>query len=135
MNAYERENTFAAALMEGKIRVKNNDDPNEVVNILPNSRVILENGDLVVSKIPDYDVYRWKEGLVCFKDLGFMELMNRIEKYYDVSIVIQNPDIQTRSFSGKFRISDGIDYILRVLQRDVNFTYERSEEGNEIFIK
>ena len=134
VNAYESENSFAAALMEGKIRVQNNTNPKEVVNINPKSQVVLKKDHLEVDAIPDYDVYRWKEGLVCFKELNFLKLMRRVEKYYGLNIEIRNTALQKHSFSGKFRISDGIDYMLRVLQRDLDFTYERSEDGNTIYI-
>lgn len=134
VNAYESEKSFAAALMEGKIRVQNNSNPKEIVNITPNSQVVLKRNGLEVGTIPDYDVYRWKEGLVCFKDLDFLKLMRRVEKYYGLNIEIRNTTLQDHSFSGKFRISDGIDYMLRVLQRDMKFTYERSDDGNTIYI-
>lgn len=135
VNAYKGEHNFTAALMEGRIRVQNNLNPKEVINIMPDMQVALEHGKLKVDEIPDYDVYRWRDGLVCFKELDFMQLLRKVEKYFGVNIKICSTTIRNHSFSGKFRISDGIDYILRVLQRDVKFTYERSEDGNTIYIK
>lgn len=36
--------------------------------------------------------------------------------------------------TGKFRIAEGLDYILRVLQTNVDFTYKRNVEENKIDI-
>lgn len=135
VDAYARTHTFSAALMEGKIKVKNNVDPSEVIHLSPNQQVILSQGRLAVNPIRDYDIYRWKEGLICFKDLNFIDLMKRIEKYYGITLVIENPALAQHSFSGTFRISDGIENLLRVLQKDVDYRYTRSEEGNVIYIR
>lgn len=135
VDAYDRENTFSAALMEGRINVRNNSRPSRVVHLYPNHKVALSDGNLAVSPISDYDIYRWKDGLICFKNLDFIHLMKRIEKYYGIEIVIENPSLSSYSFSGTFRISDGIENLLRVLQKDVDYRYTRSEDGNIIYIK
>lgn len=135
VDAYKKENSFSAALMEGKIKVRNNAFPSNVIQLSPNNKVTLSDGKLKVSNISDYEIYRWKEGLICFKNLNFVDLMKRIEKYYGVDLVIENQSLSKYSFSGKFRISDGIENLLRVLQNDVSYKYTRSEDGNVIYIK
>lgn len=135
VDAYDQENTFSAALMEGQIKVKNNSYPSRVVHLYPDHKVTLSDGRLAVSHISDYDIYRWKDGLICFKNLDFIHLMKRIEKYYGIELVIENPSLSSHSFSGTFRISDGIENLLRVLQKDVDYRYTRSEDGNVIYIK
>lgn len=135
VEAYKDENSFSAALMEGKIKVRDNAEPSNTVRLNPAHKVNFAQGKMLVSDISDYDVYRWKEGLICFKDLGFVELMKRVEKYYGVKTFIENPSLSEHSFSGKFRVSDGIDNLLRVLQKEVGYTYTYSEDGNVIYIK
>ena len=39
-----------------------------------------------LSKIDDYNVYRWKEGLYCFRNKPFADIIKDLEKYYDLSI-------------------------------------------------
>lgn len=134
VDAYKSEARFSTALMEGKVKVQNNANPSNVVYLNPHNQVTLVNGNLKVSGIPDYDVYRWKEGLICFDGLDFAQLMQRAEKYYGIEIVINNSALHHRNFTGKFRISDGIDYLLRVLQRDIDFSFTRSDEENRIYI-
>lgn len=135
VDAYKNQESFSAALLEGKIKVKNNTNPSNVVHLTPNHKVVLSYGKLAVSDIQDYDVYRWKDGLICFKNLNFVDLMKRIEKHYGVSLVIENPSLKKHFFSGTFRISDGVENLLRVLQKDIDYRYTRSEDGNVIYIR
>ena len=95
----------------------------------------MTDGQLVVSKIDDYGSYRWKEGLYCFHDKTLGEIMQDLEKYFDLDIKIHRKETADVVLTGKFRISEGLDYILRVLQTDVSFTYRRDTDQNIIYIK
>lgn len=92
-------------------------------------------GKMVVESIRNLDDYRWKEGLICFEDIRFADLMKRFEKTYDIRIVIQNKSLHDYKCSGKCRVSDGVDFILQVLQRSTRFTFSRSDDNTIIYIK
>ncbi len=58
--------------MQGKVRVKSPANGKLAVVLLPQYKTTLKDGKLVVGqKIDDYNVYRWKEGLYCFKNKPF----------------------------------------------------------------
>ena len=135
VEAYSARKIFETSLMEGKVKVKlPHDDKNSVV-LVPNQKTTLIDGRLVVSKIDDYNVYRWKEGLYCFRNKPFADIIKDLEKYYDLSIQMDKKEIAKVALTGKFRISDGLDYALRVLQNDVAFTYQRNRDNDVIHIK
>ena len=135
VEAYSKKAVFEASLMQGKIRVKSPLNEKAAVVLLPNYKTILKDGRLVVSKIDDYNVYRWKEGLYCFKSKPFIQIMEDLERYYDMKIQVDKKSIESVALTGKFRISDGLDYALRVLQKDVSFTYRRDKDNDVIYIK
>lgn len=135
IDAYDKDNTFSAALIEGKVKVKNNIHPENIVYLSPDHKAVLCNEKLSVKNISDYNVYRWKEGLLCFEDLSFVDLVKRLEKCYGIKFIIKNPSLSKHFFSGKFRISDGVESLLRLLQQDFNYQYVRSESGDIIYIK
>ena len=70
-----------------------------------------------------------------FRNESFLSIMNDLEKYFGVSIVVENKNVLKYYFTGKFRQADGIDYALRVLQRDIRFKYERDDENQIIYIR
>lgn len=135
VEAYSAGRTFEASLMQGKVRVKSPANGKLAVVLLPQYKTTLKDGKLVVSKIDDYNVYRWKEGLYCFKNKPFARIMEDLERYYDLKIQLDKKSIEGVALTGKFRISDGLDYALRVLQKDVAFTYRRDKDNDVIYIK
>ncbi|MDR3268935.1 MAG: FecR family protein [Tannerella sp.] len=135
VEAYDGSDDFSAALIKGSVKVTDRNHPENTLTLRPDNKVELRDGVFVASSIDDFDYYRWREGLICFKDLNFIELMYRFEKCYGVKIVIANKKLEKHVFSGKFRISDGIDNALRVLQKDIRYTYKKDPEEPVIYIK
>lgn len=128
------ENEFTTSLIRGSVKVTDKSQPNESVVLEPNNAVRLSNGKLTVTPITDFNPYTWKEGLITFKDIKFKDLMKKLEKNYGIRIIIDNHKLDNYACSGKFRISDGIEEVLRALQQDAHFTFER-ENKNEIRIQ
>ena len=135
VEAYSDSEDFCTSLMEGSVRVSDKRNPSETVLLSPNHMVSLENGQLSTSPILDFDVFRWKEGLICFRNMNFEQLMLRFEKCYGVRIVVENKHLVNYICSGKFRISDGIDNALRILQKDAKYSFERNNDESVIYIK
>lgn len=135
VEASSARNTFETSLIEGKVKVQSPCDEHLSVILLPAQKTTLSDGRLVVGSIDDYNVYRWKEGLYCFRDKPFSEIMKDMERYYDLRIDMDASGIADVALTGKFRISDGLDYALRVLQNQVSFTYRRDKDDNIIYIK
>ena len=105
------------------------------IRLAPMQKAEWTGGKMVVESIRNLDDYRWKEGLICFEDIRFADLMKRFEKTYDIRIVIQNKSLHDYKCSGKCRVSDGVDFILQVLQRSTRFTFSRSDDNTIIYIK
>lgn len=135
VEAHADREDFEATLMEGSVRVLSVADPNEQLTLMPDSKAYLKDGKLMVAHVDDYNPYRWKEGLICFKNESFTSIMKEFEKYYGVNIQIKQNKVVKYFFTGKFRQTDGIDYALRVLQRDIKFAYTRDDENQMIYIE
>lgn len=135
VNAYEEQKEFETALMQGHVRVISQTRHKQSINLSPEQKVFLENGKLHLAAIKDHDPYRWKEGLICFKETAFADIMKDFEKYYGIQIEIHNKNVLKYYFTGKFRQSDGIDYALRVLRNDISFDFEKDNEKQVIYIR
>lgn len=135
VEAYSDSEEFSTSLMEGSVKVTDNSAVSASVLLKPDQEVHLKDGRLLVSSIDDYDHFRWRDGLVCFDNIAFHELMKRFEKCYGISIVVENKNLEGYSCSGKFRISDGLDNALRILQRNAKYTFERNEDNSIVYIK
>jgi len=134
VNESESDCEFSAALLEGSIELINKMKPGPSIRLAPMQKAELKGDKMVVDSISDLDDYRWKEGLICFEEIRFADLMKRFEKTYDIRIVIQNKKLHDYKCSGKCRVSDGVDFILQVLQRSTRFTFSRSDDNAVIYI-
>lgn len=130
----EADSIFSAALMEGSIQLTNTMNPQEGVVLSPHQKAEWKDSRFVVEPITNLDNYRWKEGLICFDNILFADLMKRFEKTYDIRILVRNKKLDTYRCSGKCRINDGIDFILQVLQQNARFTFSRNEDHTVLYI-
>ena len=135
VKAYSETGEFETTLMSGSVKVASASDSTQKITLKPNNKVFLQDGKLHVTAVDDYNPYRWKEGLICFKNETFTSIMKDFEKYYGLTIQVKNKNVFKYVYTGKFRQTDGIDYALRVLQKDIKFTYQRDDENQIIYIE
>ncbi|MGL4851172.1 MAG: FecR family protein [Phocaeicola sp.] len=126
--------SFETALMSGGVKIYSSKSANESVILEPHHKASLLDGRLVVTKVDDYSYYRWREGLICFKDVNFQSVIYQLEECYGMQIVINNDELFKHVFTGKFRQADGVEYALRVLQRTIRFNYSRDDSDSIIYI-
>ena len=135
VEAYSHGADFSASLLEGLIQITSAIDSGQTINLHPNTMARQHEGYLISEEITDFDHFRWREGLISFTNMPFTALMAKFEKCYGIKIVVQNNRVKEYMPTGKFRKSDGIDYALRVLQRNFRFIFERDEENHVIYIR
>lgn len=135
VTADEAEQSFSTALFEGCVSVHNRMN-GEYLVMEPNTVVDLRNGHLYLSEMTSRDDYLWTEGIVSFGGDSFAEIIGKLERYYGVEIEVRRttlPEVRYKRL--KVRTSEGIDHILRILQRSSDFTYEYDDLKNRIIIK
>lgn len=134
VSAYHNKlSAFETSLLEGAVDVSASDQT-EWISLMPNEKVTEIDGFLQKDTINNPEHLRWREGLICLDDEPFENLMRKFAVYYDIAIVINNPNVLKYKCTGKFKQTDGIEYALRVLQKDVKFKYLRDDELNSITI-
>lgn len=116
---------FSASLLTGSVKILHKTNINESVILSPGQNVVFKNDKFVINPIKNNDFLSWKDGLIVFKNIEFEALMKKLEKNYGIQILIKNNSLKEYACSGKFRTSDSIDEILRVLQLDAGFAIEK----------
>ena len=132
--AYSTDQRFEASLIEGSIELTQAGG-SEGMFVRPAERIYLENGRLTRGTISNYNQFLWKEGLISFDDESFPEMISKLERFFDVEIIVKNEKILSYRCTGKFRVKDGIRHILRVLQLNNNFRYKIDDKQNTITIE
>lgn len=134
VKAYNNSTLFETALLKGSVEISSS-TMTDRLRLKPNEVALARQEGLKVSHISDYNYFKWKEGLFCFEDESIQSLIEKLQLYYDIQIDVQRPSLLQYRYSGKFRIKDGIDHVLKVLQLKHNFTYRKNEEQNLIVIE
>lgn len=135
IEAYPNRKEFFTSLLRGKVKVINNKIPAKQIILNPNEQVYCINNELTVRQIPDIEAFNWRDGILSFKGDSFLKLISKIEKCYDLKIVINKCPAPQKEFFGKMRISDGIDHALRVLQKNTQFNYRWDDNMRVIYIE
>lgn len=133
--AYKGRNEFTTSLLEGSVKVYDNRNESEAVLMNPNECLDLVGNKLVRRPFSNMDFLLWKDGIYSFDDVTFDEIVKKLELYYDVTILVKNPKLDIYKFSGKFRQRDGVESVLRTLQKVRNFSFVKDDDRNQITIR
>ena len=133
--AYSGTNSFETTLIEGIVDIFIGGSSRPITRLTKNEFFADYNGQCKKTILPSYEYLRWKEGLYCFDDSEFKHILSRLEQYYNVKITVNTPQLLNYRCTGKFKEQDGIEHVLKVIQKDHHFTYTINEEGDQITIQ
>ncbi len=128
-------NGFVTSLLEGSVRVVNRLSKGDEVTLKPNEQVRLLDGELCVANIANSDDFLWTKGVLSLDESSFDELVLKLERAYDVDIVLNRESTPNIHYRGKVRINDGIEHALNILKLESDFTYQRNVAEKRIYIE
>ena len=67
--------------------------------------------------------------------LNAIDILKKMELYYDVKIIIEDTSLFKETYTGKFRQRDSLDDVFRVLQQIRKFKVEKDIERNTVTLK
>lgn len=133
--AYKGNGEFSTALIEGSVKLYRPDNESVAMFLNPNDYAELRDGRMVKSRMNNTDFLLWKEGIYSFDDVPFIEIVKKLELYYDITIEVKDKKLNNYRFSGKFRQRDGVENVLKTLQKIYYFSYVKDEALNKITIR
>ena len=134
VTAYSGSSVFETSLLKGAVEVFSPAKDTKV-SLEPHMRTYEENGILKKDTIEHENYFLWKEGLIGLYDEPVDKMIKKLQLYYDVKIDVQNKTLLNNRYSGKFRTKDGVEHVLKVLQLNNKFSYEKDNDRNLITIK
>lgn len=132
--AYSESKEERIDLLKGSIELSGPAFGNKHLLMKPNQSVQIIDGVESGKTIADFDYFKWKEGLICFNRESVANIIKKLELYYDTNITVTNSGFLNEKYSGKFRVKDGIEQVLKVLQMELKFTYKKNDDTNSIVI-
>lgn len=133
--AYPGQEEFHTSLLDGSVKVYGKNDEKNALMLKPQEYAYFTETGLAKKHFDNHEFLLWKEGIYAFYDLPFFEIAKKLELYYDVTFIIHNASLKTFKYTGKFRQRDGVESVLRTLQKVYPFTYIKDDEKNCITLK
>lgn len=131
---YPNDIDFNVALLKGSVELWT-PQFSKAYRMKAGEQVVFKDGKYTSSEITDEDYFKWKEGLLCFYNQPIPKIIDKLSLYFGVKINMNKPTLKNEYYTGKFRVSDGIEQVLKVLQLEHRFVYVKDNDLNEITIK
>nr|WP_295872257.1 FecR family protein [uncultured Chitinophaga sp.] len=122
VNAYTNEPAITTTLLHGSVQVV---AAQKQTLLKPGQQAAVAGTDVKIQAADTSQVTAWKEGLFQFDNAGIQQVMNQLERWYDITVVYENgvPDIR---FGGKMERDLDLRSILRILE--ISNVHYRLEE-------
>lgn len=127
ISSYPDDEEVVTVLEEGKIQIIDTQAgiPSVKAELLPNqlARLTKENNQLEVTNT-DYELYTlWKDGLLRFEQEPINQLINKIERYYNIKIILKDSQKGDEKVRGKLDLNASmpkvLEYITKITQTEI----------------
>ena len=134
VSAYSGIEEFNIALLRGSVEL-NSSDRSGKYRMKAGEQIFYREGKYVSAQIGNMDYFKWKEGVLSFNNQPIHVITDKLRLYYDIRIEVADLPFLEERYSGKFRVKEGVEQVLKVLQLEHKFTYVKDNELNLITIK
>ena len=132
---YPSDENAMVTLSEGKVNFTNLLAEGDSFIMLPSDQVILnkEEKSVLKKRVISQEAIQWKENRLHFDEEPMRDVLNAIERSYNVDIVLQTNSLDTLKFYGSFKTDEQtIDDVMEVLSTTQKMKY--NIEGRKVTI-
>lgn len=124
---YDNDPFSTTTLAEGavSVRIKNS---NQIFNIQPGEKFRLNRVENTYnqSKTDVESELAWKDGEFIFKSIPFPELVQRLERWYDVKLLWSGKKLESFSYTGRFKNQETVWQVLDALKLTTPISYQKT---------
>jgi ferric-dicitrate binding protein FerR (iron transport regulator) len=125
--SYNEDAFSTTTLAEGKINLKFSTS-GQLIDVKPGEKFLL-NRETHKYSLQPVDVIQdiaWKDGEFIFKNIPFPELVQRLERWYDVKLIVSDDKLTNFSYSGRFKNQETIWQVLGALKLTSPIDYKKT---------
>ncbi len=134
VSSYPNHETVSTTLVKGSVSINEKNKQENSILITPNHQASFnKNSNVLSSKFVNTENYTaWIQKRIVFDDLPFAQILEKIERVYNVDIKNNDKKLNQERFTGEFDV-ENIEVIFKALSNTINFEYEINQ--NQIIIK
>ncbi len=134
VSSYSPDAMVKTTLVEGSVQISEIKKNENNIKLFPGHQASFhkENKNLDTKKVDVNQYISWLDNKLIFFNEKFENILKRIERTYDVSVLNEYPEINTQKYTGEFDI-ESIDEIFKILATSTPFEYNINQ--NKITIR
>jgi transmembrane sensor len=119
INSYIDESNTKTTLLEGSVRVsllgEKSIANHDIATLLPNQQSVVNSTGILVKQINAEEAVAWKNGYFDFNEEKLESIMNKISRWYDVTVIYENPALKEQTFTGNISKFTKVSEVLKKL--------------------
>jgi hypothetical protein len=134
INSYDNEEYSKTTLLEGSVKIINEKSAATAKILKPGQQAVIKRGDVQTKIIiaDEAQALAWKDGYFLFKNTNIKDVVNELERWYNVDIQYED-EMEFENITGYISRNVKISSVLKMLQLSGIVNYEIS--GSKIIIK
>ncbi|MGC9352942.1 MAG: FecR family protein, partial [Mariniphaga sp.] len=138
LSAYPSDNSIETVLVEGEVKIDMSGlQPFKNDYILKPNQLATYNRTSAETKIKHVDVINyvsWHEGYLNFESSDLSRIVKKLERYYNINIILDDPMLGIRSITGKLHLRDETEYVLKVLAKTASAKMKQLNETTYVLM-
>lgn len=125
VSAYHQDEAMTTTLVEGSVNVYQNEGTVSPLLLSPSDQASFKktDGSFLKAKV-DTDIYTsWMQNRLVIDKLSFQQIMTKLERTHNVTIINEVPELNREVFNGEFQ-NENINDILKTISLSKQFTYK-----------
>ena len=134
INSYDNEEYSKTTLLEGSVKIINEKSAATAKILKPGQQAVIKRGDIQTKILiaDEAQALAWKDGYFLFKNTNIKDVVNELERWYNVDIQYEDA-MEFESITGYISRNVKISSVLKMLQLSGIVNYEIN--GSKIIIK
>lgn len=135
VKSYAKDHVVETTLVSGKVTISSDEVDSLSVTLQPNQQALFskESRKIELKDLHDTgSLTEWRNGWMIFDDEPFSKIQQRLERWYNVTIHVEDPRSLLCTFSGKFK-DKTLEEVLEIFSHTVPIRYHI--DGTRVFIQ
>ncbi|QDO93156.1 DUF4974 domain-containing protein [Formosa sediminum] len=132
VTSYADENVVNTVLKSGSVNISYHNNPKthkyaDKIKITPGTKATYnkDTQGIVSEKVNVNNYFSWRDGVLIFQNNDLRYVTNRISKYYNIKIEIENEALAKERFSGYLNLNEDLDKVIKNIQASTNMKYKK----------
>ena len=126
VSAYSDDDVSSTVLERGKIEIASTEKnllSKEKLTILPGTRAVFNSNKKTFNQyeVDTRNYMSWRDGYFIFKDEPLANIIKKLERYYNVEIVLESEKLGKEEFSGNLNLKNTPEEVLKIIAETTPF--------------